>query len=74
MPVLEASALDTDPEGVRFLRDVLGAGMRSADPVRAPDISERFTVPRSVSPIDDRSVALASAEICADREALAEDY
>jgi hypothetical protein len=73
MPVLEASALETDPDGVKFLRDVLGAGMNpSANSVGAPDISERFSVPRSVCPINGRSVALASVEIGAEHDALAE--
>ncbi len=73
MPVLEASALNREPEGVASLRDVLGAGMSpSVNPVRAPDMSERFAAPRSVCPIIDRSVAFASAEIVGEREALAE--
>jgi hypothetical protein len=72
MPVLEASALDTDPEGVELLRGVLGAGMSpTANPVRSPDISERFPVPPGVCRINDRSVG-ASVEIAAENDALAE--
>jgi hypothetical protein len=50
MPVLDASALEADPEGVRFLRDVLGAGSSLAPPIDPPHVSERFAVQSRVSP------------------------
>lgn len=34
MPVLDASALTTDPEGLEFLRDVLGKTVETAAPGR----------------------------------------
>jgi hypothetical protein len=34
MPVLDATALNTDPDGLEFLRDVLGTGADAAAPNR----------------------------------------
>ena len=34
MPVLDASALNTDPEGLAFLRDVLGTEAEKVSPER----------------------------------------
>ena len=34
MPVLDANALNTDPEGLAFLQDVLGTGAETASPER----------------------------------------
>ena len=34
MPVLDADALNTDPQGLEFLRDVLGTGAELALPER----------------------------------------
>jgi hypothetical protein len=73
MPVLEASALETDPEGIEFLRGVLRVGRSpSAKSVHSPDLLERFSVQSSLRPTAEPSVAFALPGIGAEHEALAE--